>query len=103
MRIRSGDWSAMINLTEGIDSLTNFKRNTPAFLDRLRESGQPMVLTINGEAKVVVQDAAAYQQLLELIDRLEAVEGIRRGLQEMKAGKDKPLDQVDKEIRKKHH
>jgi len=35
----------MIDLTEGIDSLTNFKRNTLAFLDRLRESGQPLVLT----------------------------------------------------------
>jgi PHD/YefM family antitoxin component YafN of YafNO toxin-antitoxin module len=92
----------MIDLTEGIDSLTNFKRNTPAFLDRLRERGQPMVLTINGKAKLVVQDAASYQQLLELIDRLEAIHGIQRGLDEMKAGKGKPVDQVDKEIRKKH-
>ena len=36
------------------------------------------------------------------IDRLEAVEGIRQGLQEMRAGKGKPLDEVDKEIRNKH-
>jgi PHD/YefM family antitoxin component YafN of YafNO toxin-antitoxin module len=92
----------VIDLTDGIDSLTNFKRNTPAFLDRLRESGQPVVLTINGKAKLVVQDAASYQQLLELIDRFEAVKGIERGLHEMKSGKGKPLDQVDREIRKKH-
>src|SRR5712692_2435682 len=92
----------MIELTEGIDSLTNFKRNTPAFLDQLRQSGQPVVLTINGKAELVVQDAASYQQLLEAVDRLEAIEGIGRGLDEMKARKGKPLDQVDKEIRKKH-
>src|SRR5712692_3311924 len=92
----------MIDLTEGIDSLTNFKRNTLAFLDRLRESGQPLVLTINGKAQLVVQDAASYQQLLEQIDRLQAMEGIQRGLDEMNAGKGKPLVQVDKEIRKKH-
>jgi PHD/YefM family antitoxin component YafN of YafNO toxin-antitoxin module len=92
----------VIDLTDGIDSLTNFKRNTPAFLDRLRESGQPVVLTINGKAKLVVQDAASYQQLLELIDRFEAVKGIERGLNEMHSGKGKPLDQVDREIRKKH-
>jgi PHD/YefM family antitoxin component YafN of YafNO toxin-antitoxin module len=92
----------MIDLSKGIDSLTNFKRNTPAFLDRLQESGQPMVLTINGKAELVVQDASSYQQLLETIDRLEAIEGIRQGLSEMKAGKGKPLDQVDKAIRKKH-
>ncbi len=92
----------MIDLTEGIDSLTNFKRNTLAFLDRLRESGQPLVLTINGKAQLVVQDAASYQQLLEQIDRLQAIEGIQRGLDEMNAGEGKPLNQVDKEIRKKH-
>jgi prevent-host-death family protein len=92
----------MIDLSKGIDSLTNFKRNTTAFLDRLQESGQPVVLTINGKAKLVVQDASSYQQLLEMIDRLESIEGIRRGLAEMKAGKGKPLDQVDKAIRKKH-
>jgi PHD/YefM family antitoxin component YafN of YafNO toxin-antitoxin module len=92
----------MIDLTDGIDSLTNFKRNTPAFLDRLRESGQPVVLTINGKAKLVVQDAASYQQLLELIDRYEAIRGIERGLHEMNSGKGKPLEQVDREIRKKH-
>jgi hypothetical protein len=92
----------MIDLIEGIDSLTNFKRNTPVFLDRLRESGRPLVLTINGKAKLVVQDAVSYQQLLDLIDRLEAVKGIQRGLHEMKAGKGKSLDQVDKEIRKKY-
>jgi hypothetical protein len=42
------------------------------------------------------------KQLLELIDRLEAIKGIERGLHEMKSGKGKSLDQVDKEIRKKH-
>lgn len=92
----------MIDLGKGIDSLTNFKRNTPAFLDQLQESGQPMVLTINGKARLVVQDASSYQQLLETIDRLEALEGIRRGLGEMKAGKGKPIDQVDRALRKKH-
>ena len=92
----------MIDLAKGIDSLTNFKRNTSAFLDQLQESGRPVVLTINGKAKLVVQDASSYQQLLEAIDRLEAIEGIKRGLAEMKRHKGKPLAQADKEIRRKY-
>lgn len=68
--------ATQIDLAKGIDSLTSFKRNTPAFLDRLRASGQPLVLTINGKAEVVVQNAGAYQQLLE---RLEAVEASSKG------------------------
>ena len=79
----------MINLSSGIDSLTNFKRNTTTFLDRLRETGQPLVLTINGKAQLVVQDASSYQRLLELVDRLEAVEGIKRGLASMNQHKGK--------------
>jgi prevent-host-death family protein len=89
------------NVRNRNDSLTNFKRNTAGFLDRLQESGQPVVLTVNGKAKLVVQDAVSYQKLLEQVDRLEAIQGIRRGLKEMKAGKGKPLDRVDKEVRKK--
>jgi hypothetical protein len=50
-----------------------------------------MVPTINGKAKLAVQDAASYQQLLDLIDRLQAIRGIERGLYEMKAGNGKPL------------
>jgi PHD/YefM family antitoxin component YafN of YafNO toxin-antitoxin module len=92
----------MHDLRKGVDSLTSFKRNTTAFLEHLKENGQPVVLTINGEAKLVVQDASSYQQLLEMIDRYEAIEGIQRGLDEMKARKGKPLDQVDKAIRNKH-
>jgi len=33
-------------------------------------------LTVNGQAEVVVQDAVAYQTL---VDKLEAIEGIRTG------------------------
>ncbi len=92
----------MIDLARGIDSLTNFKRKTSAFLEQLQESGKPVVLTINGKAKLVIQDAASYQRLLEALDRLEAIEGIARGLDEMKRHKEKPLSQVDKELRRKH-
>jgi PHD/YefM family antitoxin component YafN of YafNO toxin-antitoxin module len=79
----------VINPSKKIDSLTNFKRNTTAFLKRLKANGEPLVLSVNGGDKLIVQDASSYQQLLELIDRLEAVAGIRRGLDEMKQGKGK--------------
>ena len=49
----------MLNLKTGIDSLTNFKRQTADYLRQLHSSGEPLVLTVNGKAEVVVQDAAA--------------------------------------------
>ncbi|MBL8820824.1 MAG: type II toxin-antitoxin system Phd/YefM family antitoxin, partial [Planctomyces sp.] len=55
----------MLNLSSGIDSLTNFKRQTAEYLSRLHKTGEPVVLTVNGKAEVVVQDAEAYQKLVE--------------------------------------
>lgn len=85
-----------------IRSLTDFKRNTPEFLERLRTTGKPHVLTVNGRAKVVVQDADAYQRLMELLDRAEAIEGIRRGLEDVQQGRTKPARRALDEIRRKH-
>jgi hypothetical protein len=55
---------------EDIGSLTNFHRNSKAHLTRLRLTGRPEVLTVNGKAEVVVQDAAAYQRLLSRLERV---------------------------------
>jgi len=67
----------------------------------MEKTGAPVVLTINGKAKIVVQDAESYQRMLELLDKAETVEGIRQGLSDVEAGKTMSLDQFDKEMRKK--
>ena len=89
----------MLDLANDIRSLSDFKRNTVALLDRLRETGSPLVLTVNGKAEVVVQDATAYQALL---DRVATIEGIQHGLADVKAGRTKPAQQVFKRLRRKH-
>ncbi len=93
----------MLNLSKGIDSLSNFKRNTVRFLEQLRETGEPVVLTINGKAELVVQDAKSYQRLLELAERIETVESIRQGMQELDEGKGISLDEFRDHIRRKHN
>jgi hypothetical protein len=61
----------MIHLSD-IHPLTAFLRDHKAHMERLAATGRPEVLTVNGRARVVIQDAAAYQQLLEAIDTLDA-------------------------------
>ena len=92
----------MINLSRDIHSLSNFKRNTPEFIRAMKESGQPVILTVNGKAEVVVQDAESYQKLLEAKDRLEAIEGIKRGLLDVEEGRTQPLAEFDREMRQKY-
>ena len=61
----------MINLSQDIQSLSTFKRNTNEMIDQMKKKGNPLVLTVNGKAEIVVQDAESYQKLLDKIDRLE--------------------------------
>ena len=89
----------MLDLANDIRSLSDFKRNTTELLDRIRKTGNPLVLTINGRAEMVVQDAEAYQQLL---DRVETVEALQRGLADVRAGRTKPARGVFDRLRRKH-
>jgi hypothetical protein len=52
----------------------------------MKESGNPLVLTVNGKAEVVVQDAAAYQRLLQLAERAVMMEFPREAKADADAG-----------------
>lgn len=80
-----------MDLNHDIRPLTDFKRKTPEFLARLKRSGRPVVLTVNGRAALVVQDAASYQTLFDLAERLKAVTG--------RSEPGAALDALEREIR----
>ena len=87
---------------EEIHSLSDFQRNAKQHIVRMKENRRPLVLTINGKAEMVAVDVKSFQKMLEIIDRVEAVEGIRLGLESKRRGEGKPLEQFDKEMRKKY-
>lgn len=89
----------MLDLNRDINSLSNFKRNTPEFIRQLKETGHPVVLTINGKAEVVVQDAVSYQKLIERAERAEHLEALRQSIADMRAGKGVPAEEVFAEMR----
>ena len=61
------------------------------------------MLTINGKAELVVQDAKSYQRLLDLAERLETIQAVKEGLASMERGEGRPLnavfDQLEAELR----
>jgi prevent-host-death family protein len=67
---RSAETITMIR-PEDIGSLTDFSRNTKAHLKRLKRTGRPELLTVNGKAEVVVQSASAYERLVRLLEKLK--------------------------------
>jgi prevent-host-death family protein len=88
-----------LDINSDINSLSNFKRNTPEFLRQLKETGHPVVLTVNGKAELVVQDTASYQKLVELAERAKRMDALKASLDDMKAGLVLPADDVLAEMR----
>jgi prevent-host-death family protein len=84
----------MLNLSQDIHPLTDFKRKTGDFMTRMKKTRRPVVLTVNGKAELVVQDAVSYQQILERLERLETVEAIRLGIAAADEGRTKPARQA---------
>ncbi|MFA6279247.1 MAG: type II toxin-antitoxin system Phd/YefM family antitoxin [Bdellovibrionales bacterium] len=75
----------MIHL-EDIHSLTDFARNTKAYAKKLKKTGRPAVLTVNGRAEFVVQDAQTYQHLLNMADYTAESIKLDQAIKEMDAG-----------------
>src|SRR5712692_8690359 len=74
-----------------IHSLSDFQRNAKDHIRKLKRSGKPAVLTVNGEAEVVVQSAEAYQKLLDDRELLEGIRGIGRGLEQARRGEGRSM------------
>jgi prevent-host-death family protein len=92
----------MQNISRDIHSLSSFKRNTVEFLEQMKQTGKPVVLTVNGKAELVVQDAESYQKLLDALERLEAIAGIKQGLEDVETGRTITLTEFEQEMRQKY-
>jgi prevent-host-death family protein len=92
----------MLNIAEDIQSLTAFRRRSSEFMKQLHKTKRPVVLTVKGQAAAVVQDAEAYQRLLDIAARADAREGIRQGLEDARMGKSRPARAAFAEFRAKN-
>jgi prevent-host-death family protein len=92
----------MLDITTDIQSLTTFRRSSAHVLKHLKKSKRPMVLTVNGKAAAVVQDAEAYQRLLDIAAQADAKEGIRQGLEDARRGRTRPAREFFAEFEETH-
>ena len=79
----------MLDITTDIQSLTAFRRASSNFMKTLRKTKSASGAHRKWQGGLaVVQDAEAYQRLLDIAARADAGEGIRQGLEDAKKGKD---------------
>ena len=81
-----------MKLARDIMSLSTFKRDSNKVMRQMKKTKEPVVLTVNGKAAVVVQDAASYQQLLELKERKEVIDILRQRLASSSRKKGRPAE-----------
>jgi antitoxin YefM len=67
-------------LTDDVRPLSEFRANVAAFVQRVRRTGRPMVLTQHGRSAAVLLDVEAYEELLERVEVLQDVERAERQL-----------------------
>lgn len=91
-----------MDITRDIRSMTSFRNHSAEVMQHLRKTGRPVVLTVNGRAAAVVQDAEAYQRLLDLATEASAAEGIRQGRDDLADGRTRPAADVFEDLRALH-
>jgi len=92
----------MVDITKDIQPLTAFRNNSVKMMRQLKRTKRPVILTVNGRVEAVVQDAEAYQELLDIAARADAREGIRQGLEDVRKRRTRPARAVLSEFRTKH-
>jgi prevent-host-death family protein len=88
-----------VDIIKDIQPMTTFRNHSAEIMQHLKATGRPVILTVNGKAAAVVQDAEAYQQLLDLAAGASAIEGMRQGLEDLRGGRTRPARAVFEEIR----
>lgn len=62
-----------INLEQDIKPLTEFRANVAAFVQKVRKSKRPMVITQHGRSSAVLLGVEEYESLIEKIEILQDI------------------------------
>jgi prevent-host-death family protein len=85
-----------MKLSERIKPISYLKAHAPEVIQGLAEHQEPVIITVNGEAKAVLQDIDSYEEMQEALAMLKALMLTDR---QVKEGKVQPLDEAFREIR----
>ncbi|RAU22119.1 prevent-host-death protein [Paramagnetospirillum kuznetsovii] len=91
-----------MDIIKDIQPVTTFRNHSAEFLNHIRETKRPLILTVNGKAAAVLQDAESYQHLLDIAAEASAQEGARQGREDVARGRTTPAAEVFAALRAEH-
>ena len=77
--------------TEHTQSLSDFRHKAGETLERLNQTGEAEILTVNGEARAVLLSPAAYDAMAREVLLARDIAAIQLARQEFKEGKGKDV------------
>ena len=87
-----------MKLSSQIKSISYLKAHAAEIVRNLNEHREPLVITQNGEAKVVIQDIESYEQTQETMALLKI---LALGTRQIGEGKVQPAEDVIKRLRER--
>jgi prevent-host-death family protein len=87
---------ARIKPSEDVQPLSAFRANAAGFLEQVRETKRPIVLTQHGKSAAVVLDVAEYEAL---VDEVELLRDIREAQAQLTRGEGTAHAEVVEELR----
>ncbi|MCH8813306.1 MAG: type II toxin-antitoxin system Phd/YefM family antitoxin [Gemmatimonadetes bacterium] len=84
-----------IRPTEDIQPLTAFRANVASFIDQVRNTRRPLVLTQHGRSAAVLLGVSDYEAL---VDELELLRDIRTAELQIDAGQAVSHDEVERRL-----
>jgi prevent-host-death family protein len=91
-----------MDITKDIQPMTTFRNNSAEVMRHLKATKRPIVLTVNGRAAAVLQDAERYQHLIDIAAGADAREGIRQGLEDVASGRTRLASDAFDDLRRNH-
>ena len=88
-----------MKLSSQIKPISYLKAHAAEIVRKLHEHREPLVITQNGEAKVVIQDIESYEQTQETMALLKI---LALGTRQIGEGKVLPAKDVIKRLRERH-
>lgn len=82
--------------TRDIQPVTEFRANAAQFIEQVRETGEPVILTQHGRSAAVLLDVDAYETMM---DELELLRDVRQAEDDVAAGKVRSHAAVAKKLR----
>jgi prevent-host-death family protein len=87
-----------MKMSDQIKPISYLKAHAAEIIKNLSKKQEPLIITQNGEAKVVIQDIESYEQTQQTIDLLKM---LSLGMRQIEEGKVLPAEDVIKYLRER--